>query len=137
MVANSALQPPIVFYDGVCGMCNRAVQLLARLDRPGRLQYAPLQGETAAQILPPQQAGDPESIQVWTTRGVATHSTAVCHLLWELPWYWKPVGGLLWLIPRPIRDWGYRFVARHRYRWMGRYDSCRMPTVSERKRLLP
>ncbi|MFM8223590.1 MAG: thiol-disulfide oxidoreductase DCC family protein, partial [Planctomycetaceae bacterium] len=129
--------PPIVFYDGVCGMCNQVVQWLSWLDRAGRLKYAPLQGETAARILPPQGPGDPDSVQIWTTRGIASHSTAVCHVLWELPWYCRPAGWLLWIIPKPLRDWGYRWVARHRYGWFGRYDQCRLPTSAERARLLP
>jgi predicted DCC family thiol-disulfide oxidoreductase YuxK len=44
---------------------------------------------------------------------------------------------LLWLIPRPLRNWGYNLVAKHRYRVFDRKDACRMPTLDERARFLP
>src|SRR5207247_9951781 len=55
---SSALEHPIIFFDGVCAMCNRFVDLILRADRREVFRFAPLQGETARELLPPL-AGDP------------------------------------------------------------------------------
>ena len=63
-------------------------------------------------------------------------SSAVVGLLRQLGGPWRVVGTLLWLVPRPLRDVGYRVVARSRYRIFGRQDTCRVPTPWERERFL-
>jgi predicted DCC family thiol-disulfide oxidoreductase YuxK len=63
-------------------------------------------------------------------------SDAVVALLQELPWPWRTVGKALELIPRPVRDLGYRLIARWRYRIWGRLESCPLPTAEERARFL-
>jgi predicted DCC family thiol-disulfide oxidoreductase YuxK len=58
-------------------------------------------------------------------------------MLVQLGGVWRFAGWLLRLIPRPIRKRGYDFVARHRYRWFGKKETCRLPTPDERARFLP
>lgn len=132
----------IVLYDGQCGFCDRTVQWLLDHDRQGRLRYAALQGPTAREVqarhprLPP---GLDSLILVQTEHGgrerVYWYSRAVVRILWLLPWPWRALAVMV-LIPRPLRDLGYRAFARIRFRVFGRLDACRVPTAEERARFL-
>ncbi|MCA9039618.1 MAG: DUF393 domain-containing protein [Planctomycetaceae bacterium] len=127
----------ILFFDGVCGMCNRVVDFVMRHDKTGKIKVAPLQGETAKEKLLEEDRVQLSSVVFINQLGVFRHSSAVARLLWELGGVWKWLGWLLWLIPKPIRNWGYRVVAKHRYRFFGQKEACRMPTPEERTRFLP
>lgn len=129
-------QRPIVFFDGVCGFCNFWVDFLIARDPDGLFAFAPLQGETARQLLP---AADQnlDSLVLWTPARVDRKSGAVVRILWRLGGGWRVLGGLIWLIPLPLRNLGYDLIARNRYRLFGKKDVCRMPTPEERTRLLP
>lgn len=126
----------VLFFDGVCGFCNRCVDFTLRRDRRGRIRVAPLQGETAAARLP-EDARDLNSLAFLTGGRCYRYSAAVVRVLWTLGGLWAALGWLLWIIPQPLRDVGYRCIARHRYRIFGKKDSCRMPTAEERARFLP
>jgi predicted DCC family thiol-disulfide oxidoreductase YuxK len=128
---------PIVFYDGVCALCNHAVQRLLKMDRKRRLKFAPLQGETARQLVPESDIQDLKTLVICDQRGIARHSTAVVRILWQVGGFWSFVGSCLWLIPSPIRNWGYRFVSARRYKWFGKQDACRLPQPGEREQFLP
>ncbi|MES2788392.1 MAG: DCC1-like thiol-disulfide oxidoreductase family protein [Planctomycetota bacterium] len=130
-------QHPIVFFDGVCGLCDHTVKLLLRLDRRQRLRFAPLQGETAAQLLEAADIQELKSLVMYDRQGVSRCSTAVVRILWHVGGLYRIPSSLLWLIPSPIRNWGYRFVAAHRYQWFGKHEACRLPVPSERARFLP
>lgn len=126
----------IVFFDGVCGLCNQFVDFLLVRDRRGWLRFAPLQGRTAdAQLPAGRVSADPDSI-VYVEDGMQDRSTAVLSAVSRLGGAWSFVA-LLGLVPRPIRDWVYDVVATHRYRWFGRREQCRLPTDAERAAFLP
>lgn len=131
------VEGPIIFFDGVCAMCNRFVNLILRVDRRGRFRFAPLQGETAKRLLP-ELAADPRrwSVLYLDERGLHAESDAsleVCRRLGG--WWWLVSLGRL--VPRWIRDPVYRLIARNRYRWFGKRDACRAPGPTERSRFLP
>jgi predicted DCC family thiol-disulfide oxidoreductase YuxK len=130
-------QRPIVFFDGVCGFCNFWVDFLMTRDPDGRLAFAPLQGETARQLLPESDRQQLHSLVLWTPQRAYRKSAAVIRILWKLGGGWACLGGLLWLVPLPLRNLGYDVVARNRYRIFGKKDACRMPTPAERTRMLP
>jgi len=126
----------IVFFDGVCGLCSHTVDLLLRLDGQGRLKFAPLQGETAAQLVPEKVREDLNTF-VFSSHGhLHYRSGAMARILMTIGGFWRVAGALLWLIPFPLRNLGYRLVARMRYRLFGKHEACRLPTVEERKRFL-
>ena len=131
------VQSPIVFFDGVCALCNHSVQRLLKMDRKRRLKFAPLQGETARQRLPESDRQDLKTLVICDHRGTARYSTAVVRILWQIGGFYGFLGSCFWLIPSPIRNWGYRFVSAHRYKWFGKHESCRMPLPGERERFLP
>lgn len=134
---------PVVLFDGVCNLCNRSVQFIIRNDPAGKLRFAPLQTPAAESLLKAaREAGPlPDSI-VLVEPGrdggpprVSTRSTAVLRIARRMraPW---PLAAAFLIIPRPIRDWAYSQIARRRYRWFGKRDSCMMPTPELRARFL-
>jgi predicted DCC family thiol-disulfide oxidoreductase YuxK len=115
----------IVFYDGHCGLCNHAVQFVLKHDRSGRaFRFAPLQGTTyPSRVSAEQRAMLPNSIILLTQDGNAlTRSDAFVHIFRRLGGGWRTLAGALALIPRPVRDFVYDFVARIRYHIFGRRD---------------
>jgi predicted DCC family thiol-disulfide oxidoreductase YuxK len=129
--------PPIIFFDGVCGMCNRFVDLVLRVDRKELFRFAPLQGTTARELLPPLHE-DPQqwSMVYLDERGRHDQSDASLEVYRRLGGAWH-VLGLLRFVPRALRNPVYRVVARNRYRWFGKQDTCRVPSPEERRRFLP
>lgn len=130
-------QNPIVFFDGVCGLCNSAVDFILAQDYAGVFRYAPIQGDTAARLLPPEQIVDMDSMVYRDRAGaMCTRSDAILRVGLELGGIWKPFALMGLVIPRPIRNAAYNLVAKNRYRWFGKKESCRMPTPEERKLFL-
>jgi len=126
----------IVFFDGVCGLCNHTVNFLMARDRRRRLKFAPLQGSTAEQLVPAEVRSNLDTF-VFSDRGrLYYRSTALSRILMEIGGVWEILGGLLWLIPWPLRDLGYRIVSKLRYRLLGKHESCRLPTPDERAMFL-
>jgi predicted DCC family thiol-disulfide oxidoreductase YuxK len=136
--AAPALPARLVLYDGVCGLCDRSVQLLLRLDRHRALMFAPLQGETVAGMRPrhPEIPAHLDSVVFVEDGRVHVRSRAFVRLARYLPWPWK-LASWLWVVPWPLADLVYRVVARVRYRVFGKLDACRIPAPGERARFLP
>jgi predicted DCC family thiol-disulfide oxidoreductase YuxK len=126
----------LIFYDGVCGFCNHSVNWILQRDTQGRFLLAPLQGTTAEQLLAPELRQHLSSVVLRHNGRIWTHSAAVCRILLLLGGFWWFCGILLWLIPQPIRDFGYRCVASIRYKLFGKLDACRRPSPAERARFL-
>jgi predicted DCC family thiol-disulfide oxidoreductase YuxK len=126
----------IVYFDGHCNVCNAFIDFLIRRDSRGRLCYAPLQGETARTRLPSTLVTAMSTMALEENGAVTVESTAAIRTIAVL-------GGpyllmkLFLLVPRFLRDGVYRWIAKHRYLWWGRRDTCRVPTPEERTRFLP
>jgi len=130
------LPPQIVLYDGVCGLCNRAVDWLITRDG-GQFAYAPLQGETAARLRErfPNIPTTIESVVFIDGDRMFVRAKAFLHLSRYLPAPWRWLSGLRWL-PAFLVDLPYRLIARLRYRIWGKLDACRLPQPGEAGRLL-
>lgn len=126
----------IVFFDGVCGLCNHTVNFLLDRDRNSVLTFAPLQGQTATQIVPDEVRQNLNTFVLAHNDRLFYRSGAMARILMRLGGLWRILGGLLWLIPWPLRDLGYRIVSKLRYRMFGKTETCRMPTPEERSRFL-
>jgi predicted DCC family thiol-disulfide oxidoreductase YuxK len=127
----------IVFFDGVCNLCNGAVQFLNQRDPKGVFQYAALQSQAARTHLPAPPAGEawPDSIIVVDDGKAFVKSDAVLRIARRMRWPWRAlVAGRL--LPRPVRDALYDAVATRRYRWFGRRDVCMIPTPDLQRRFL-
>ena len=126
-----------VFFDGECLLCNGFVDFIIRIDKANRLRIAPLQGPTAQKLLPSL----PENAEEWSIYYIEAgkiydQSDAVLRVLHHLGgiWYWLSFARM---IPRSIRNFIYRIIARNRYRWFGRRATCRLPNEQEKARFLP
>jgi predicted DCC family thiol-disulfide oxidoreductase YuxK len=127
---------PTLFFDGVCGLCNRFVDFVLKHDRQGRVLLAPLQGSTAASLLTEDVVRGLDTVVFLDGERCHLRSSAIVRIFWRLGGPWIIPGTLLWLIPKPLRDLGYKIVARSRYRLFGRKETCRLPTPAERARFL-
>ena len=132
-----AQSSPIIFFDGVCGMCNRFVDVVLRADRRHVFRFAPLQGETARALLPPLPA-DPGrwSMLYLDERGLHDASDASLEVYRRLGRGWALLA-LARFVPRWLRNPVYRTIARNRYRWFGRRTTCRLPAADETRWFLP
>lgn len=135
-VMTSKNSQPVLFFDGVCGLCNRFVDFLLKHDTRGRVSLAPLQGETAAASLPGHVLHELDTVVFLEGDQWQIRSSAIVRIFWKLGGIWSLLGTLLWIVPKPIRDLAYRVIAANRYRLFGKHDTCRMPTAAERARFL-
>jgi predicted DCC family thiol-disulfide oxidoreductase YuxK len=134
---------PIIFYDGVCGLCNALVQFLLKRDKRGALRFASLQSDFAAKVLGRHgiDPGDLDTVQVVVNyeqpdERVLNRSDAILRASSELGGFWKAAAALGQIVPRPLRDLVYGFIARNRYQVFGKYDTCMLPDPSQRSRFL-
>jgi predicted DCC family thiol-disulfide oxidoreductase YuxK len=134
---------PIILYDGVCGLCNRLVQFLLKHDKQGRLRFAALQSDFAEKVLRRHgiDAKDLDTVQVIENyeqpgERVLQRSDAILRAGRELGGVWGASSSIAKIIPRPLRDLVYRFVATNRYRMFGKYDTCMLPDPDQRRRFL-
>jgi predicted DCC family thiol-disulfide oxidoreductase YuxK len=127
---------PILFFDGVCNLCNGAVRFIIRHDKKGFFRFASLQSEAAQRMLP--EYGDLkkfDSVILLENGQLFQKSAAVLKVLNHLPWYWKWTQ-VFWIIPKSIRDVVYDGIANNRYRWFGKRDTCMIPTLELAARFL-
>ncbi|HEV8238403.1 MAG TPA: DCC1-like thiol-disulfide oxidoreductase family protein [Thermoanaerobaculia bacterium] len=132
----------LVLYDGVCGLCNRLVRFLLRADRGAVLTFAPLQGPTAARLAEKHDFPLDVKTMIYVRHFGLKHervyvrSDGVLRALGDVGGVWWLLSGLR-IVPRFVRDPLYDWVARNRYRWFGKYDSCPLPSPDQRARFLP
>ena len=134
----------IVLFDGVCNLCNGAVTFIIDRDPDAYFRFAPLQSEAGGARLEPEprdlvhkdlQDGDAlESIVLLEDGQRFTRSTAALRIARRLRGVW-PLYAFI-VVPRPVRDRVYRWIARNRYRWFGKTDACRLPTPELARRFL-
>lgn len=127
----------LILFDGVCNWCNVWVNFVIAHDPGGQFKFGTLQSEPAQRILCDLKLSitDYQTFLLLEEGHVSTKSTAALRVLRQLSWWWL-LYYLCVLVPVPLRDVVYDFVARHRYRWMGRMATCRVPTQAERERFL-
>jgi predicted DCC family thiol-disulfide oxidoreductase YuxK len=127
---------PVIFFDGVCGLCNRFVDFVIRRDPNGVFHFSTLQGEAAAERLDKADVRDLKTVVVVDSTGTHRKSAAVLSVLRRLGGFWGLAASALWLVPRPLRDLGYTWIASKRYAIFGKKETCRLPTATERARFL-
>lgn len=124
-------EKPIVFFDGVCGLCNTMVDFFIRKDKKRRLLFAPMQGSTARGILSDEEITLLNSFVLFEGGKKYYKSAAALRIYGKLGGLW-PLMKVFIVVPRFIRDSVYNIVAQHRYDWFGKKETCRIPTLEER-----
>jgi predicted DCC family thiol-disulfide oxidoreductase YuxK len=127
----------VLLYDGLCCLCNRTVHFLLRIDHRAILHFAALQGTTAKSLLEHVDNSRPlpDSVVLIHHGKIYTESTAALKSLQLIGGIWKIVA-MLRFIPHFIRNPIYRIVARNRYTWFGKFESCPVPKPEWKNRFL-
>ena len=127
----------VVFFDGLCPLCNALVDKLLALDKRRGLLFAPLQGKTAAEVLGQEARAQPGTVVFWDEKGFHRHSRAMVRIIARIGGVSGLWAGPLAAIPAPLRDSVYAWVSRNRHRWFGQAAACRLPDETEKDRFLP
>lgn len=126
----------IIFFDGVCNLCNASVQRVLKNDTRRYFKLASLQSPFASHFFKEKGfTGKPDSIILYEQGRFYIYSDAVLRIAGKLRMPY-PMLKVCFIFPALIRDPVYRFIARNRYRWFGRRESCMIPDPSVRDRFL-
>ena len=125
----------IIFFDGVCNLCQGSVRYLIKHDKKGVLKFASLQGNYAKDFVNETEIQSMQSILFFDGKILYKKSTAVLKLS-RLLGGWHQLLLLGYILPRFVRDWLYNIVAKNRYRWFGKKDQCMLPSKGFENRFL-
>ena len=127
---------PVVLFDGVCNFCNRMVNFAIRNDRKGKLKFAPLQSVAGQKLRDEFNVPPTADTVVFIEKGKAyTYAAAAIRISRYLDWPARMLYAFA-IFPRVIVEPVYKWIAKNRYRWFGKKDSCMIPTPGVRSRFL-
>ncbi len=119
----------VILFDGVCNLCTWSVQFIIKHDPKGYFKVGALQSEAGRKVA--KRHGIPvepkSSIVLIEGSRCFTKSDAALRIAAHLSGLW-PLLRILSIIPRPMRDWCYDVVAKNRYRWFGKKNTCMAPS---------
>lgn len=115
----------IILFDGVCNLCNSSVQFVLKRDKKNKFLFASLQSDAAEKLLLQFNIKNNELDSIVLIEGNKLYkkSTAALRIAKELGRFWNALY-LFIVLPKFIRDWAYDFIAKNRYKWFGKKDSC-------------
>lgn len=127
----------IIFFDGVCNLCNKSINRLIKNDVKKKFKFASLQSDFAMSFVPDQMINHKnlDTILLYKKGQFYDRSNAILNIC-------KALGGgfnlflIGYIVPRFIRDAMYRLVANNRYEWFGKEDQCMVPTDDLKDRFL-
>ncbi len=120
----------IILFDGVCNLCNASINFVIKRDKKDLFRYASLQSEVGQKLISERNIDikNIDSILLIDPLVAYYHkSTAALHIAKQLSGFY-PFLSVLIILPRFFRDWIYDIVARNRYKWFGKKESCMIPT---------
>ena len=128
---------PILLFDGHCNLCNAWVKFVMNRDPLGKVRFASLQSRVGKTLLDERQIDQNynDSLVLIEEEEVSVSSTAALRTLSYLS-TWESQLKFLLVLPRPLRNLIYRFVAKYRYKWFGRREQCMVPTEELSQRFL-
>ena len=135
--ATKTPQNGVILFDGVCNFCNSSINFVMDRDPSGFFKFGALQSEEGIALL--KKAGYQseylDSVLLLQDGHVYRDSEAALRITRKMTGLWPLMFGFI-IVPRVIRDAVYNWIARNRYRWFGKMDSCRMPTPEIRSRFI-
>lgn len=126
----------VIFFDGICHLCNGFVDAIITRDKSHFFFFAPLQGTTAESLLTDQDQKKLDTVIYYEAGKIYYRSSAIIKIISALGGKYK-LFSLAWAIPSSIRDSIYNLIAKNRYAWFGQREMCRFPSPDERLYLLP
>jgi predicted DCC family thiol-disulfide oxidoreductase YuxK len=124
---------PLVLFDGVCNLCNGTVDFILKRDRKKQFRFVALQSEAGEKIREKYRFPEEiDSVILIHKEKVFYESDAALEIarLLPAPWKWAAI---LKIVPVRWRNAVYRWIARNRYRWLGKRKECRLPSAEEQK----
>lgn len=127
----------IIFFDGLCNLCNSSIQFIIKRDKKGKFSFASLQSKYAKENLPYEliDAGNLQSIVYKKGEDIQVKSAAALTISKELSGLW-PMLYIFIIIPMSVRDFVYDVIAKNRYKWFGKKDQCMIPSKELKSRFL-
>lgn len=129
----------IVLFDGVCNLCTGTIQFIIKRDRNDLFRFASLQSEIGKQLMQ-ERSIDPESnnsiIVIEPQIAYYVKSSAAIEIAKELGGLWPAIQVFSYILPESIRDSIYELIAKNRYKWFGKKDSCMIPTPALESKFL-
>ena len=128
---------PTLLYDGHCALCNSWVRWVLKHDRDAVFRFAALQSDFAGELLAKHgiDSNQRATIVVVENDHALTRSDAALAVIARMPGFWKYLRFARYC-PRLLRDSIYSYIARNRFRWFPRYESCPLPPVAHRDRFV-
>jgi predicted DCC family thiol-disulfide oxidoreductase YuxK len=128
---------PIILFDGVCNLCNGAVQTVIKHDSNGNFLFASLQSNEGKKLLAQYRlpADDLNSFVLIQNGKAYTKSSGALKVVKQLTGSWQLLYAFI-IVPKFIRDWVYVWIANNRYKWFGKKDECMIPTPALKARFL-
>jgi len=121
----------IILFDGVCNLCNSAIQFVIKHDKKDIYKFAALQSDAAILLLNERGIDSTQIdsiILIVPNTAYYTKSSAALEIGKSFGGGWRLLGIFEW-VPRPIRDWIYDLIAKNRYYWFGKQNECMIPTA--------
>ncbi len=136
-IESSIGQHPVLLFDGVCNLCNASVQWILKRDKLGQFRFAALQSALGQTLL--QERGlsgeNFDTVVLIAGNNTFLRSDAPLEIARRLGGFWR-LFYVFKVLPRPLRDAIYNFIARNRYRWFGQKESCMLPDPAWKGRFL-
>jgi len=129
----------LILFDGVCNLCNSSVLYVIKRDKKNKFLFAPLQSEIGASVLKAFtiDTAKTDSILLYNpiTHSISYKSSAALHVAKDLS-FPTNLMTVFFIVPTFIRNWVYNFVAKNRYKWYGKKESCMVPTAELKSKFL-
>lgn len=127
----------LILFDGVCNFCNASVQFILRRDRKAVFMFASIQSEIGREVFHAHglNPDDPQTIMLLNHGHPLLRSDAAIGIATQFGGLWRLVA-VFKIIPKPLRDLFYGFIAKHRYQWFGKSNACMIPSAAFRQRFL-
>ena len=127
----------IILFDGVCNLCNGLVQFIIKIDKKEVFKFSSLQSDFGQKILLENNLDtkDLNSFIFLDQGKLYQKSTPALKMYKSIGSFWQLLYILI-IVPRPIRDWIYSFIANNRYKWFGKQESCWIPTPELKSRFI-
>ncbi|RZS93757.1 thiol-disulfide oxidoreductase DCC family protein [Aquimarina brevivitae] len=134
----STVKHKIILFDGVCNLCNGAVNFIIKRDKNSIFRYASLQSEIGQQLTSERGIDTTQIdsiILIDPNEAYYIKSTAALQIAKQLSGFY-PLLSIFLIFPKVLRDWIYDFIAKNRYKWFGKKEQCVIPTPELRSLFL-